>query len=783
MRWVALVLLVGCDGGGGSGGEPPRGVQVPDAGTPLPEGDGGEVGCGTCRDGARQCLDEDRYMVCEVGPNGCTRWGTPLLCPHDDLRCRDDGRCCPVEACDPAAPPVCTPEGLRRCAPDADGCLVVGAPEPCPGGAACTDDGLCPDGPAPGCCMPGEQRCAGGDAYEVCGEGTPACWQFSAPLPCAEGQTCEDGRCAGCVGGCRLAGPVCADDDTRRLCVNDDRGCSVLREEDCPGGCVDGRCVEGCDTCAAGDERCVGTTLAICQRVDGCLRWVDGGTCEDGCQDRCGPEGARTCSPDGSATRCARGADGCLAEVDLGGCPPGARECNNNAEYRVCEADAQGCFRWAVYPCEGGNGCFALPGACEGGCADACALGAVRCRDADSYETCQLREGCPTWVVRPCAGGTDCIEQQDACTGTCDEVCRLGDRRCVNGQRFRECVRGPSGCPEWREAACADGADCFSEPVACYGQCAAVCEIGARECGDGGMYRECDEDFDGCPGWEDRFCRGFEACADAPALCFGDCQDACSEGTTQCDGGDAFRICVREPGGCTRWERRPCLEGDCFSTRAACVGECDHACETGARRCLAGQQYESCDADFQGCRRWTRQWCDNGATCNERPEACYGACDDACTLDRNECVTADTFRVCVAGAGGCTVWQQRPCENGASCFNGRDGCFGVCRNECEEDARECLPGGRYRECMRGFDGCTEWVERFCFNAADCAATPGACFGDCSNQCDVDDVRCATGDTWQGCALRPDGQCTVWTPAQPCATEESCWFDTEACAGR
>lgn len=730
---LTLCVLAACEGkeaGDPVLVEPPR-VGPEDAGEPLPSEP--DAGCGVCVAGERRCAAEDRYAECTTGDDGCTRW-LELLCPQAEDRCVE-GRCgLPGAPCDPpcaagercvvgecVAGPACDPpcaagqacEGGRcvgeacdpACGPGErclDGDCVIdegcdpacGAGEVCVAGR-CVGDAPCEpacqagqrcaggrcvgDGDCPEPCEPGEQRCTDGQHYAVCGEGTPECWRYSDPLPCGQGQSCRDGACTGCPGECRLPGPVCLDDQTRRLCGTDDRGCSVLREEACAGRCVDGECAGGCDECVAGSERCVGGTLQRCGRVEGCLRWNDAGPCEVQCRDQCGPEGERTCHPNGLTTRCIRGRDGCLEEVDLGGCPPGEIDCNNDDAYRVCEVDASGCFHWAAHPCEGGEGCFLAPGACFGLCRDAC-------------------------------------------------------------------------------------------------------EPGARECQDGGRYRECVPGFDGCLEWRDRFCQGFEACEDAPALCFGDCDDACQEGSTQCEDRDTFRVCVREPGGCTEWERHPCLEGDCFNTRDACVGECDHECMPDEKRCADDQFYEECDADFNGCRRWSQRFCDNGADCRERPEACFGECDDACTLDRQECVDRDGFRVCVAGPTGCTAWEERPCENDADCFNGRDACFGECQNACVEDEKECLDDDRYRECMRGFNGCTAWQERFCFSA-DCRATPGACFGDCFNACELEDARCVTGETWQGCALRPDGLCTAWGEAQPCATEESCFFDVAACTGR
>ncbi len=613
-----------------------------------------------------------------------------------------------------------------------------------------------------------------------------------------------------------------------------------------PDAALDPRCGE----CAIGDVRCDDERHfeACAEFAAGCVRYSDpvacpgdavcsDGACSTPCLDVCDSPGERTCDPDGRILECRRGANGCLTRVEAASCPPGARDCNDADSYRVCAADADGCFGWRVSPCVEDVSCLANPAACLGGCPPACELGALRCGDGATYVVCEEQAGCPTEVVRRCAAGNDCASQRAACLGQCPPTCELGLARCLDGAAYeacepgpdgcpawvrhpcespgdcaddpnecvggcqdvcveggrgcaaegwRECVRGDNGCTRWESHACVEeGLSCFQAPDACMGACENACDDGARECTERG-YRACERGFDGCLSWTDRFCFNGGPCADAPAACFGECEGfGCDPGEKRCLGGDRFEVCVATEEGCTEWQERPCADGaDCFGSRRACFGECEGVCEPDARECTE-DGWRRCERDFEGCTVWRDRFCANGGPCADAPAACFGECEGfPCNVGDKRCSGADAFEECVGTEEGCTEWRASPCVvAGSSCFNGRDACFGDCADACVEDARECVDGPNWRECFRGFDGCTEWIDRGCFGGqATCADSPNACFGDCFDNCDPGEARCWDGSSFQVCERGEEG-CLGWADPQPCAAEANCFGDQDACFGR
>ena len=117
------------------------------------------VSCGTwCTLGDAACAN-DGQIACEMQPNGCVGWSTPVACP--------------------TATPYCS---NGTCA------------------AQCTDE-----------CATGEIKCDSSAALRTCGQfDSDTCLDWSAPVPCTNGQTCSNGTCA-TAASCAADGDPCDD--------------------------------------------------------------------------------------------------------------------------------------------------------------------------------------------------------------------------------------------------------------------------------------------------------------------------------------------------------------------------------------------------------------------------------------------------------------------------------------------------------------------------------------------------------------------------------------------
>jgi len=113
----------------------------------------------------------------------------------------------------------CLGDGLSTCTRQQDGCLTWLPPAPCPIDTPFCSNGSC----STQCsdeCVPGQTTCDSDAAMRTCGQndGDP-CLDWSAPMACANTQTCADGACSAPMT-CAQDGSTCDDGDA---CTINDR--------------------------------------------------------------------------------------------------------------------------------------------------------------------------------------------------------------------------------------------------------------------------------------------------------------------------------------------------------------------------------------------------------------------------------------------------------------------------------------------------------------------------------------------------------------------------------
>ncbi|MEE2788454.1 MAG: hypothetical protein VX589_14010 [Myxococcota bacterium] len=430
-------------------------------------------------------------------------------------------------------------------------------------GAASADssNGLRPcDTDVPNECSPGEPPRCNNNGVENCYFNPNGCWQWSEPVPCAEGLSCSNGQCS----------------------------------------------AECADECREGQRRCSGQGVQICAKdhdADPCTDWGmvqacdDGESCSSGecsamCRDECGPFDTIECDPEDATKfrRCGRiDLDPCL-EWDVAQTCPTGQTCQNN---RCEDADA---------------------------CVDSCAEGVTSCNaERNKVLTCVRRDA--DMCLAP-GNPIDCAVGEICCAGACVagaetcEECQVDARKCdMNG--FRVCQQDNEGNLTWgnitpcENGMCANG-DCFEVGMS-VDECAG---IGQRECVPDSprQYRVCgqfdaDPEFDlsepeNCPG--DQVCGLAGECV-APESCVNLCE---LDSPKRCDG-NTVTVCGELEGtdclgyvtetNCPLGQR--CSAGQCVANEDGCMDEAECVALMEETRCAAnGSELVFCREEGNGCQ-------------------------------------------------------------------------------------------------------------------------------------------------------------------------------------
>ena len=119
----------------------------------------------------------------------------------------------------------------------------------------------------------------------------------------------------------------------------------------------------------------------------------------------------------------------------------------------------------------------------------------------------------------------------------------------------------------------------------------------------------------------------------------------------------------------------------------------------------------------------------------------------------------------------CLEWSESiGCDSGLSCSHGR--CQEDCIDECAMGETRCAGPGAVAQCGQADgDVCLDWLNEVkCVDGEVCSA--GTCSTSCVDECEQGQSQCF-GDAVVTCGDLNQDDCLEWSPAVPCAAEESC----------
>ncbi len=823
--WLAVVIGFGCTPGGGGGGEGGSGGSTVD---------GGQNCVDTCpADGETECRNPGFRRCGDLDGDGCFEWGEVAACERacvmgqcadctnectpgsiqcganggvqtcitngDEDPCfefADERECAPGESCSagecrPSAECVdecgvagdvrCSGNGVQTCQTvPGDRCLHWSPARECAPGETCSLGSCRPANECVDECEAESARCRL-NGFETCGNfDEDACVEWSAIVPCDEGEVCSNGQCSKtCADECNPEGArqcsgngfqACGDFDGDE-CLEWGQVSPCDADEVCSGGSCRAACV---NECAEGSAQCLGNGVQSCGDFDDddCFEWSEavlcdmgescsGGECALQCVNECGVADARQCSGNGFQV-CGNGdEDPCLEWGVVNACPAGqscsggecgercvnecaegSAQCAGDGVQRCGNFDEDECSEWsAAEPCGEGEGCS--NGACAAVCGDECLNGASRCAPGGVQSCGNFDEDeCTDWGPgAPCPEGQVCSNGE--CAARCSDECGVGARRCALGG-FQTCGNfDEDDCQEWSSTqACDEGQVCSNGQ--CAQGCSDECPAGAAQCAGNGVQRCGNLDEDPCLEWSETLaCPEGESCSSGACAPF--CSDECVRGANRCGGGGVQTCDDFDEDACLEWSAGvPCPEGESCSN-GRCAQVCEDECEAGAARCAEDGGAETCgNFDADDCREWSvavacaqGQVCDDGACvvfdpvcdtdgdCPERFicqfDLCVPAVDCMGDEDCGPNETCDALNnVCRAlepSGVGDTCADDAGCNEGLSCFETADG-PGYCTRSCNAD--EPCPTGAS-----------------CYVLDDDSPDEGVCFRDCADrdQCD------------------------------------------------
>jgi hypothetical protein len=666
---------------------------------------------GTCDGNAGRCAD-----LCDAGSARCNTQGELEECRDPAIGRQVTARCLSPQLCDAntrscRSPPAgCTADGVRVCAPQADGSTLL---QVCAGGRSrfdtldtCTGNERCDPSNirCDLCDQAGQATCQDGQLVRCAPDG-----QSTNASPCANGCQSLAGAPARCLA-CQPGSATCQSTDLL-VCVVRGASGEFLERQACGSSlrCADerARCEAGqpcrCEVCDDQDVGCDGSFPTRCNAAHTALERVPGGNggfVDCLASDNCNPS-TGTCFPcNDRDVSCVGGVlQGCRLDRSGFDPIPGA-----TAGGVRCTADNGRAFSQQC------SGTMLIERLCEppsqqgeGLCDPNVSGGCVECIPGSPPSQCQVTaDGRPGRTE--CIAGVVAVVACASATSGCEEATCTGAGECVFRSRARgaSCVRaggvpgfcdglqsGPgciecvedSGCSDdgnrCTEASCSPNGSCIHVPVD------VGCLLGdgqAGICSNGACVEECEPNQGQCQGANFRRCNaegtGFGPSLDcgAGALCSAagcaprcraeDCGDVgCNSSETACNA-CSTNLCAAliAPG--------PCEEAVCASAttcRAQTLCQTGEVCDPQTNQCEVPPA-QVCVPGLRRCDGAALQLCDEAGT-SEATEATCGVGGGPCQAP-NECS---------AEAGACV---SGPLLDGQAC--GENGtCVGTtCQDNC-----------------------------------------------------------------------------------------------------
>lgn len=615
----------------------------------------------------------------------------------------------------------------------------------CGDGKLCVD-GTCQDAPKPSCdeCSGGEK--CDGERYSSCEDG---CWREHPD---------QNDKCKPKVTEPPVTTPVAQPTKTHEQCAQE---CAGL---DTGGGTAYDICINTClgvvsDNCKAGETKCSGGVLQVCQYATSVgTKWYSSacasGVCADAaaCADKCPGVCAADWAPSSNSVRSATGAcpngETCWVVSGCeGGYADGETQCNNSNGYNKCDGGV-----WYGYDCASDerctNGMCVLKDCNDYSCAMVCAEAGSTDGGSCVNGACVCKDLTVTPSVTPVplpADGT-CTSANEKCVGKWSGSCTC---EFVNPDSADFRVKCKWENKEYCEYGCSVSGSCSPKPSVAPVPSGSKCLIGDGYCIGKGSGDSCGASILGVPLYGSCVSTVLGHCIcnildgnPGPGPTEDDPRCGGKRGAMCSDGSAIF--CVYES-----------VPGIGSILKIQTEERCSIACDGETGECKVGD----------GCNWFTSSSYCQGKSVGQSCVRQHAPSDDpvsgVCELDPSN-----------FGSGGCACV---PVDNTVSCedlcagegYGSLD--YGRCLNECQSN-----PGKQPKySCDVGTGTCGLDYSGSYTDAAQCLnnckkeTVPGACsIGECRSSCLSSEtstgISCIGQNTFSG-------QCCVpkTTPAQSC----------------
>ncbi|MFZ5445687.1 MAG: right-handed parallel beta-helix repeat-containing protein [Myxococcota bacterium] len=362
------------------------------------------------------------------------------------------------------------------------------------------------------------------------------------------------------------------------------------------------------------------------------------------------------------------------------------------------------------------------------------------------------KEVCGNSVDDDQDGKTDCADPDCfAAAGCCVDKCDEGTSLCSNAGVLT-CTRGPDGCRALSApVACTGGTVCSGG--ACVLTCSDRCTAGAKQCIAAGATAECQQLATGCYDWVvSETCGTSAVCAAGACTSPATCQSTCTSGASRCNALGQVQTCVSLGNGCTDWS----FPSTCSAGFECLAGTCVMSATGGGGGTTGGG---------------------GGSMTGGGGGSMTGGGGGSMTGGGGGSTTGGGGGSTTGGGGGSTTGGGGGATGGGGGATGGGGGGNPgCTDECPAVAdRDCSAGG-FRICGNlDADSCLEWSPvTNCMQGEVCMA--GTCTIPCTDECTLAGATRCMGSLVQTCGNSDADACLEWSTATACSSGGTCMAD-------